>query len=107
MTIARTQFIQNPRLPIFASESGFGAYRCESRDLSFLQMRRFLILLFALVFSASLFAEEGMWTFDNLPLQALKEKYDFTPSQQWLDHLRLSCTRFSDGGSGSFISPDG
>jgi hypothetical protein len=70
-------------------------------------MRQLSIAFFAVLFAASLFAEEGMWTFDNLPLEALKEKYDFAPSQQWLDHLRLSCTRFSDGGSGSFISPDG
>src|SRR6266700_1574158 len=52
-------------------------------------------------------AEEGMWTFDNPPLKLLKEKYGFTPTQAWLDHLRLSSVRLNDGGSGSFISPDG
>src|SRR5579863_4229549 len=52
-------------------------------------------------------AEEGMWTFDNLPLKLLKEKYDFTPTQAWLDHLRLSSARLSDGGSGAFVSPNG
>jgi len=53
------------------------------------------------------FADEGMWTFDNPPLRALQERYGFTPTREWLDHLRLSSVRFMDGGSGSFISPDG
>lgn len=52
-------------------------------------------------------AEEGMWTFDNPPLKQLKAKYNFTPTQGWLDHLRLSSVRLNDGGSGSFVSPDG
>ncbi|HUO29091.1 MAG TPA: S46 family peptidase [Bryobacteraceae bacterium] len=61
------------------------------------------ILLFCLPSSA----EEGMWTFDNPPVKQLEEKYHFTPTQQWLDHVRLSCVRLNDGGSGSFISPHG
>jgi len=52
-------------------------------------------------------ADEGMWTFDNPPLKQLKDKYNFTPTQQWLDHIRLSSVRFNDGGSGSFVSPNG
>lgn len=52
-------------------------------------------------------AEEGMWTFDNPPVKQLKEKYGFTPTQAWLDHLRLSSVRLNDGGSGSFVSPNG
>ena len=52
-------------------------------------------------------ADEGMWTFDNPPLMQLKDKYNFTPTQQWLDHIRLSSVRFNDGGSGSFVSPNG
>jgi hypothetical protein len=53
------------------------------------------------------FADEGMWTFDNPPRKQLKERFGFEPSQQWLDHLRLSSVRVGDGGSGSFVSPDG
>jgi hypothetical protein len=52
-------------------------------------------------------ADEGMWTFDNPPLKQLQEKYNFTPTQQWLDHLRLASVRLNDGGSGSFVSPHG
>jgi nicotinamide mononucleotide adenylyltransferase len=48
-----------------------------------------------------------MWTFDNPPLKQLQEKYNFTPTTQWLDHLRLACVRLNDGGSGSFVSAHG
>src|SRR5437588_1584581 len=66
------------------------------------------VLLFALFAGASLtVADEGMWTFDNPPAKQLKDKYNFTPTQQWLDHIRLSSVRFNDGGSGSFVGPNG
>jgi hypothetical protein len=52
-------------------------------------------------------ADEGMWTFDNPPSKQLQERYGFTPTRQWLDHLRLASARFNDGGSGSFVSPHG
>jgi hypothetical protein len=52
-------------------------------------------------------AEEGMWTFDNVPLKQLEARYGFKATQEWLDHVRLSSVRLNDGGSGSFVSPDG
>ncbi len=77
-------------------------------------MRRLWTLLALGVVAASLAiwggrmaADEGMWTFDNPPFKQLKERYNFVPTQAWLDHLRLSSVRFNDGGSGSFVSPDG
>jgi hypothetical protein len=51
--------------------------------------------------------DEGMWPFDSLPLKQLKEKYDFEPTKEWLDHVRLGSVRFDTGGSGSFVSPNG
>ncbi|HET7105157.1 MAG TPA: S46 family peptidase [Terracidiphilus sp.] len=48
-----------------------------------------------------------MWTFDNPPLKQLAAGYDFHPTRAWLDHLRLSSVRLNDGGSGSFVSPNG
>lgn len=52
-------------------------------------------------------ADEGMWTFDNPPIHELQSRYGFTPTKAWLDHVRLSSVRFNDGGSGSFVSPNG
>src|SRR5512137_1623386 len=60
-----------------------------------------------LVAALPLAADEGMWTLDNPPLKQLKEKYGFEPTPAWLEHLRLSSVRVGDGGSGSFVSPDG
>jgi hypothetical protein len=68
----------------------------------------FRIAAIAGILSAPLiFADEGMWTFDNPPLKLLKDKYNFTPTKAWLDHIRLSSVRLNDGGSGSFVSPRG
>src|SRR6266571_743156 len=66
-----------------------------------------LFFLFASPSSTTITADEGMWTFDNPPVEQLKNKYNFTPTQQWLDHIRLSSVRFNDGGSGSFVSSNG
>jgi hypothetical protein len=64
-------------------------------------------LFVALAASWPVQADEGMWTFDNLPLKQLKEKYGFEPSKEWIEHLRSSAVRFNSGGSGSFVSADG
>jgi Peptidase S46 len=66
-----------------------------------------LFLLSLAPFEVPARADEGMWTFDNPPLAQLKEKYGFTPTPAWLDHLRMSSVRFNDGGSGSFVSARG
>ncbi|MDR3726531.1 MAG: S46 family peptidase [Terracidiphilus sp.] len=72
-------------------------------------LRSFLLLPAALLLAAApaIHAEEGMWTFDNPPLKQLAAKYNFKPLQEWLDHLRLASVRLNDGGSGSFVSPNG
>src|SRR5215475_11222018 len=69
-----------------------------------------IVTVFCLIFAPARFADEGMWTFDNPPLKQWKEKYGFEPSREWLDHLRLSTVRLSEGaggGTGSFVSADG
>jgi hypothetical protein len=66
-----------------------------------------LLLAISAMFVLPALADEGMWTLDNPPSKLLKEKYGFTPTQEWLDHIRLSSVRFNDGGSGSFISSTG
>src|SRR5215469_9605241 len=52
-------------------------------------------------------ADEGMWTFDNPPAKLIQEKYHYTLTKEWLDHVRLASARLNDGGSGSFVSPHG
>ena len=55
----------------------------------------------------SVLADEGMWTFDKLPLDHLKKTYGFEPPPGWVEHLQSSAVRFNSGGSGSFVSADG
>lgn len=70
--------------------------------------RCFLVFcFFFLIPSNSSAADEGLWTFDNPPAQQLQQRYGFTPTQAWLDHVRLSAVRLNDGGSGAFVSPHG
>jgi hypothetical protein len=76
--------------------------RMQSFPLPFAMIAALCTLL-----SQPLPADEGMWTFDNPPAKLLQEKYGFTPTKEWLDHLRLASVRFNDGGSGSFVSPQG
>ena len=73
------------------------------------KLRSAVLLPAALLLAAApvIHAEEGMWTFDNPPLKLLAAKYNFHPTQAWLDHLRLASVRLNDGGSGSFVSPNG
>jgi hypothetical protein len=56
---------------------------------------------------ASAAADEGMWLFNAPPLKQLKDKYQFEPTQQWLEHLQKASVRFNSGGSGSFVSANG
>ena len=76
-----------------------------------MQLSRFLfagtILVTAMLNAAATHADEGMWLFNAPPLKALKEKYNFEPTAQWLDHVQKSSVRFNSGGSGSFVSPNG
>src|SRR5881398_3725980 len=56
---------------------------------------------------ASAGADEGMWLFNNPPLKQFKDKYNFEPTPQWLEHLQKASIRFNSGGSGSFVSANG
>jgi hypothetical protein len=65
------------------------------------------LLAACLTLTQSLRADEGMWTFDNFPSKMVGSKYGFSPSQSWLDHVRLASLRVAGGCSASFISPEG
>ncbi|MGQ0502585.1 MAG: S46 family peptidase [Panacagrimonas sp.] len=57
--------------------------------------------------SAAASAAEGMWTLDNLPSGAMRERYGFSPDAAWTDHVMKSSARLAGGCSGSFVSPSG
>jgi hypothetical protein len=51
--------------------------------------------------------DEGMYTFDNPPLEAWKTDYGFEPGGGWIEHIMQSAVRFNNGGSGAFVSAHG
>ncbi len=65
-----------------------------------------LIVSFFLTSVPFVVADDGMWTFDNPPLKQWKERYNFEPSKEWLDKVRLASVKFP-GASGVFVSPNG
>ncbi|MDR0499101.1 MAG: S46 family peptidase, partial [Holophagales bacterium] len=71
-----------------------------------LTLRSMLSIVCLALLSGTLNADEGMWTFDNLPLKKMLAKYGFAPDKQWLEHAQLSAVNFG-GGSASFISSNG
>lgn len=48
-----------------------------------------------------------MWTFESAPVDYFAQTYNFRPTIEWLDNVRLSSVRFGNGCSSSFISEDG
>ncbi len=70
-------------------------------------MRSFwLLMIIAALAPAWARADEGMWTFDNFPSEAVKKAYGAEVTPAWLDQVRLSTIRLSNC-TASFVSPQG
>lgn len=69
-------------------------------------MTRGLGLALAIAMPTVAQCDEGMWTFDHFPAEAVSKSYgvDITPA--WLDHVRLATVRLTNC-TASFVSPDG
>jgi hypothetical protein len=48
-----------------------------------------------------------MWTFDVPPREYWAKRYNFNPSDAWLEHVRLSALRYGGGCTASFVSGEG
>ncbi|PYS31669.1 MAG: serine protease, partial [Acidobacteria bacterium] len=77
-----------------------------------MKLRKFLCALILALFSLQTFsfnalADEGMWPFNNVPRAEIKKKYGFDVTDEWLRKVQLASVRFNNGGSGSFVSPNG
>lgn len=63
-------------------------------------------LLLAIAICEPALCDEGMWTFDHFPAEAVKRTYGLEVTPAWLDHVRLSTIRLTNC-SAAFVSPDG
>jgi hypothetical protein len=55
----------------------------------------------------ALSGDEGMWLLNDFPAERLAKLHGFSPTKEWLDHVRLSSVRLALGCSGSIVSPEG
>jgi hypothetical protein len=65
------------------------------------------VAIAGLLMAGGLRADEGMWLFNQPPLERLEKDHGIRLTPEWLLRLQRSSVRFSSGGSGSFVSADG
>ena len=70
-------------------------------------MARIVSTLTALSLCLAASADEGMWTIDNFPADAVAEKYGVEVDRDWLRKAQLATTRLENGCTGSFASSSG
>jgi hypothetical protein len=59
----------------------------------------------ALAWSAIAVADDGMWTFDNPPVDQVRQRYGVSLTPELMAHLQRSAVHY--GASASFVSPQG
>src|SRR5918911_4493175 len=64
------------------------------------------LLLVAATAPPAALADEGMWTFNNLPRAEIKKRYGFEVTDEWVRRVQSATVRFPNG-TGSFVSPEG
>ena len=64
-----------------------------------------VVLFWAIALPAT--GDEGMWLFNHFPKGEVEKAYGFKVTDQFLEHLQKSAVRFNNGGTGSFVSPQG
>jgi Peptidase S46 len=69
-------------------------------------MARAIGFVLAIAVSSAAHCDEGMWTFDNFPVETVSKSYGVEVTPGWLDHVRLSTVRLTNC-TASFVSPDG
>ncbi len=73
-------------------------------------MKRFVALALAAagsMLAAAASAEEGMWTFDDVPMARVERTVGVRLGRAWLDHLRGASVRLTSGCSAAVVSREG
>lgn len=66
-----------------------------------------IFFIINLLVSCLVVADEGMYTFDNPPIDIISRKYGIHLNKDWFYFSMQASLRFNNGGSGSFVSEDG
>ncbi len=69
-------------------------------------MRISIVYIFLLL-ALNVYADEGMFTFDNPPIEQIEKKYNIKLDSKWFEYAMRASLRFNNGGSGSFVSKNG
>ena len=88
----------------------FGVYLLvhgELRRLRSMMLPAGALIVLAIVLSTSVAADEGMWTFDNVPRADIAKKFNVQITDDWLQKLQRSIVRIESGCTGSFVSSEG
>jgi len=70
-------------------------------------MKKIFLLVILVAMSGPSLADEGMWTLDNFPSAAVKDKYGIDITDAWLETVKSSVARMDSGCSASFVSATG
>jgi len=70
-------------------------------------MKRWISALVIIGLSIGVAADEGMWTFDNVPKAEIEKRYSVQLTDQWLARVQKSVVRLESGCTASFVSPEG
>ena len=68
---------------------------------------RWIGVVLVVGFCVSLAADEGMWTFNNVPRDTIAKKYGVQLTDDWLANVQKAVVRLETGCTGSFVSPEG
>lgn len=66
----------------------------------------FAVAVLSALASSAINADEGMWTFDNVPTQRIQDQFGVQIDDRWLDRVRLATVRLA-GCTASFVSREG
>src|SRR6185503_6920985 len=87
------------RVPPMRRLEGLRYYRKSSRRTLIMKFKRLISSVFIALLATSSFtavhADEGMWTFNNVPRAEIKKKYGFDVTDAWLKKVQLASVRFN------------
>jgi len=70
-------------------------------------MKKFILAVLVLALAVGVTADEGMWTFDNIPKAEIAKRYGVQLTDQWLAQVQKAIVRLESGCTASFVSSQG